>query len=41
MKIIAIKSGDLSAVSLDSLVGPVTRGIVGIMNRFTPPYKTL
>ena len=37
----AIRSGELSAVTLDSLVGPVVRGIVGIMNRFSPPYKTL
>ena len=36
-----IGKGELTAVTLDNLVGPVVRGIVGIMNRFNPPYRTL
>ena len=37
----AIKAGGLTPVTLDSLVGPIGRGIAGIMNRFRPPYQTV
>lgn len=36
----AIKAGKLSAVTLRSLVGPAVQALVGIMNRFNPPYQT-
>ena len=37
----AIEVGGLTPVTLDNLVGPMGRGIAGIMNRFRPPYQTV
>jgi hypothetical protein len=37
----AIKAGGLTPVTLDNIVGPVGRGIAGIMNRLKPPYQTV
>jgi multimeric flavodoxin WrbA len=37
----AIRDGKLAAVTLASYAGPVVRGLVSILNRFNPPYRTV
>ena len=37
----AIEAGELIPVTLNNSVGPVVRGIVGILNRIRSPYQTV
>jgi multimeric flavodoxin WrbA len=37
----AIKAGGLTPVTLNDSIGPIGRGIAGLMNRFRPHYQTV